>query len=74
MTDRMPGGGSKLMVGDVNEWLDVLVDFVKDKFGMTIESRAKKSIWQKSLQKAVASKNAAKKYKQICCISGKADW
>ena len=28
------GKGSKLTVGEVNEWLDVLVDIVKDRYGM----------------------------------------
>jgi hypothetical protein len=68
MTERMPGTGSKLTVGDVNEWLDVLVDIVKDKFGMTVEDRSDKSVWRKSLEKAVASKKAAKKHDQYAVL------
>ena len=78
MTERMPGTGSKLTVGDVNEWLDVLVDIVKDKFGMTVEDRSDKSVWRKSLEKAVASKKAAKKHDQYagegCLTSGNIDF
>ena len=68
MTESMPASGSKLTVGDVNEWLEVLVEIVKDKFGMAMEDNGEKSAWRKSLEKAVASKKAAKKHDQYVVL------
>jgi hypothetical protein len=72
MAERMPASGSKMTVGDANEWLNVLVEIVKDKFGMAVEDHGEKSTWRKSLEKAVALKKAAKKHNQYG-ISGKAN-
>ena len=55
MKERMPGSGSNLTVGEVNEWLDVVVDVVKDRFDMPTEEHVEKSKWRKSLEKAVRS-------------------
>ena len=61
--ERCPGKGSKLTVGEVNEWLDVLVDVVKDRFGMATTSGAvgddgkgggvEKSSWRRGLERAI---------------------
>lgn len=65
MTERLPASGSKLTVGEVNEWLDVLVEIVKDKFGMAVEDRTnEKSAWRKTLEKAILMKKSAKKHEQ----------
>jgi len=64
--------GSKLTVGEVNEWLDLLVDIVKDRFGMPTtttttaaaangEHGVNKSTWRKGLEKAMSSQKSAKK-------------
>ena len=55
MKYRAPGSGSKLTVGEMNEWLDVLVDVVKDRFDMPTEEPTEKSKWRKSLEKAIRS-------------------
>ncbi|KAL7541228.1 hypothetical protein ACHAXR_012211 [Thalassiosira sp. AJA248-18] len=82
--ERMPvvgkgGGGSKLTVGEVNEWLDVLIDIVKDRFGMatssstTVEEEGgggavEKSKWRKELEKAVASHRNGKKFEKYSIL------
>jgi len=68
MTERLPASGSKLTVGEVNEWLDVLVEIVKDKFGMAVEDRIEKSAWRKTLEKAILSKKSAKKHEQYSIL------
>ena len=64
MKERNPGSGSKLTIGEVNEWLDVLVDIVKDRYDMATSAdgnNIEKSAWRKSLEKAAMSKRIVKK-------------
>ena len=68
MTERLPASGSKLTVGEVNEWLDVLVEIVKDKFGMAVEDKIEKSAWRKTLEKAILMKKSAKKHEQYSIL------
>ena len=64
MKERQPGSGSKLTVGEINEWLDVVVDVVKDRFDMPTVEPVEKSKWRKQLEKAVKSgHNSSKKLK-----------
>ena len=67
----MPSHGSKLTVGEVNEWLDVLVAVVKNRVVGTASSesdRVNKSSWQKALEKAVAAKETTKKYDKYAIL------
>lgn len=69
MTERLPASGSKLTVGEVNEWLDVLVEIVKDKFGMAVEDRTnEKSAWRKTLEKEILMKKSTKKHEQYSIL------
>ena len=47
--------GSKLTVGEVNDWLDVLVDIVKDRFDLATSESGEScsSAWRVSLEKVV---------------------
>ena len=62
MNERQPGSGSKLTVGEINEWLDVLVDVVKDRFDMPTVKPVEKSKWRKQLEKTVRSGKKGDKY------------
>lgn len=70
MKERLPSSGSKLTVGEVNEWLDVLVAVVKNRVGTTTEDgdRVGKSAWRKALEKAVVAKETAKKYDKYAIL------
>lgn len=58
------GKGSKLTVGEINDWLDVLVDIVKDRFDMATSDRDDNSAWKTSLENAIGSAGAGKKMKK----------
>ena len=45
--------GSNLTVGEMNDWLDVLVDIVKDKYEMTTSEKEGNSTWKTSLKNAI---------------------
>ena len=62
MNERQPGSGSKLTVGEINEWLDVLVDVVKDRFDMPTVKPVEKSKWRQQLEKTVRSGKKGDKY------------
>lgn len=47
------GKGSNLTVGEINEWLDVLVDIVKDRFEMATSDGEGSSTWKVSLENAI---------------------
>lgn len=55
------GKGSNLTVGEVNDWLDVLVDIVKDRFDMATSEREGNSGWKESLKRAIAGDGRAGK-------------
>ena len=55
------GKGSDLTVGEVNDWLDVLVDIVKDRFDMATSDREGNSGWKESLERAIAGDGRAGK-------------
>ncbi|KAL7548623.1 hypothetical protein ACHAWF_011897 [Thalassiosira exigua] len=54
VAERAAGRGSKLTVGEVNEWLDVLVDAAKDRIGTSSSTNegAERSPWRRSLERA----------------------
>lgn len=60
------GRGSNLTVGEINDWLDVLVDIVKDRFEMpTSSSQEENTVWKMNLEKAiVGGQQAGKKLKK----------
>ncbi len=67
----MPSNGSKLTVGEVNEWLDVLVAVAKNRVvGMNSSEtdRISKSSWRKALEKAVAAKETTKKHDKYAIL------
>jgi hypothetical protein len=58
MEERYGGGaakgkGSNLTVEAVNDWLDVLVDIVKDRYEMAVSNREGSSAWKISLETAI---------------------
>ena len=53
--------GSNLTVGEVNDWLDVLVDIVKDRFEMALSETERGSVWKQSLDNAINSKGQSGK-------------
>lgn len=58
------GNGSNLTVGDINDWLDVLVDIVKDRFDIITTDREENSAWKTSLENAIGIGGAGKKMKK----------
>jgi hypothetical protein len=59
------GKGSNLTVGEVNDWLDVLVDIVKDRFEMATSDREGNSAWKTSLENAISGgQQAGRKLKK----------
>jgi len=54
LKERMPCSGSKLTVGEVNEWMDVVASITRTRFGMSAEEVSEKSKWRRDLEKAVA--------------------
>ena len=54
LKERMPCSGSKLTVGEVNEWLDVISFLSKARFGMPTGEVSEKSKWRRDLERAVA--------------------
>ena len=57
MQERYSGKGSKLTLGEVNDWLDVLVDIVKDRFGNmaseTVSGGSSVSGWKLMLESEI---------------------
>ena len=54
LKERMPCSGSKLTVGEINEWLDVVALVTKTRFNMPTEEVSEKSKWRRDLEKAIA--------------------
>ena len=65
LTEERYGGsksnGSKLTVGEVNDWLDVLVDIVKERFEMAMSESGRGCAWKQSLEHAVNSEGQSGK-------------
>mmetsp|Transcript_7253 Transcript_7253/g.11900 ORF Transcript_7253/g.11900 Transcript_7253/m.11900 type:complete len:1401 (+) Transcript_7253:1066-5268(+) len=61
LKERMPCSGSKLTVGEINEWLDVVALVTKTRFNMPTEEVAEKSKWRRDLEKAIAGGRANEK-------------
>lgn len=58
MEERYPCRPSKITVGEVNDWLDVLVAIVKDRFGMSNASVNNESgLWKSMLEREVGYGN-----------------
>lgn len=53
LKERMPCSGSKLTVGEINEWLDVVAFVVKTRFHMPTEDVSEKSKWRRDLERAI---------------------
>ena len=56
LKERMPTSGSKLTVGEVNEWLDVVALLSKKRFDMVTEDKdatSEKSKWTRDLERAI---------------------
>mmetsp|Transcript_12366 Transcript_12366/g.24742 ORF Transcript_12366/g.24742 Transcript_12366/m.24742 type:complete len:850 (+) Transcript_12366:105-2654(+) len=54
LKERMPCSGSKLTVGEINEWLDVVALVTKARFNMPTEVISDKSKWRRDLERAIA--------------------
>ena len=65
LTEEQYGGGksngSKLTVGEVNDWLDALVDIVKERFEMVMSESERGCVWEQSLEHAITSKGESGK-------------